>query len=118
MHEGDICNLGIACPPRFSNRHLADFISETLDENGCAHINFADDKTANQVSSADQTGGTCLTHAVPFVAAGPTPSVTPLPNTSGGSAAPAWTGIALPAAVVLALVLAILPAARRRLRRG
>jgi hypothetical protein len=121
MHTGDICNLGIACPPGLSNRNLADFISETLDEKGCAHINFADDFSAdaphNQVSSADQTGGTCLAHTVPFVAAGPSPSTVPLPNTSAGPPAPGWTGIALPSAVVLAVLLAVLPGARRRLRR-
>ena len=56
MHQGDICNLGIACPPT-ANRHLSDFISVALDPVGCAHIAFADDKTTNQVNAANQTAG-------------------------------------------------------------
>jgi hypothetical protein len=59
MHQGDICNLGIACPPAASNRNLADFISETVDPLGCAHIAYADDKTTNEVDSANQTS-TCF----------------------------------------------------------
>ncbi len=57
MHQGDICNLGIACPPIGSNRDLADFISEVVDPLGCAHIAYADDKTTNVVDSANQTSG-------------------------------------------------------------
>jgi hypothetical protein len=60
MHTGDICNLGIACVSPNSNRNLADFISETIDPAGCAHINYADDQTRKEVDSADQTSGTCV----------------------------------------------------------
>jgi hypothetical protein len=57
MHQGDICNLGIACPPT-ANRNLADFIQNTIDPlTGCAHIAYADDKTTNEVDSANQTSG-------------------------------------------------------------
>lgn len=57
MHQGDICNLGIACPPT-ANRNLADFISATIDPTtGCTHIAYADDKTTNEVDSANQTSG-------------------------------------------------------------
>ena len=59
MHIGDICNLGIACVPRVSNRHLLDFIQETLDPQGCAHIAYADDNTVNLLRVANQTSG-CL----------------------------------------------------------
>jgi hypothetical protein len=45
MHVGDICNLGIACVYPTSNRNLLDFITETLDPGGCAHIAYADDNT-------------------------------------------------------------------------
>jgi hypothetical protein len=57
MHIGDICNLGIACIPRISNRHLLDFITETVDPQGCAHIAFADDNTVNKLRAANQTSG-------------------------------------------------------------
>ncbi len=57
MHQGDICNLGIACVPGVSNRNLLDFISETVDPLGCAHIAYPDDKTANLTQSANQTSG-------------------------------------------------------------
>lgn len=56
MHQGDICNLGIACPPT-ANRHLADFISVAVDPSGCAHIAYADDKTTHEVDSANQSSG-------------------------------------------------------------
>jgi hypothetical protein len=59
MHIGDICNLGIACVPTISNRHLLDFISETLDPLGCAHIAYPDDNTVNKLRVANQTSG-CL----------------------------------------------------------
>jgi hypothetical protein len=59
MHIGDICNLGIACVAPSSNRHLLDFISETLDPMGCAHIAFPDDNTVNKLRVANQTSG-CL----------------------------------------------------------
>src|SRR5258708_1526726 len=52
IHVGGICNLGIACPPNFSNRNLADFIMETVDPQGCAHIAYADDQTTHEVDSA------------------------------------------------------------------
>lgn len=47
MHYGDICNLGIACPPTTPDpRHLLDFNQETADPTtGCAHIGYADDNT-------------------------------------------------------------------------
>jgi len=62
MHEGDICNLGIACPPT-ANRNLADFIQNTIDPTtGCAHIAYADDFTTHEVDSANQTTG-CFTLA-------------------------------------------------------
>jgi hypothetical protein len=59
MHIGDICNLGIACVAPSSNRNLLDFIQETLDPQGCAHIGFADDNTINLLRAANQTSG-CL----------------------------------------------------------
>jgi hypothetical protein len=59
MHIGDICNLGIFCVAPSSNRNLLDFISETLDPRGCAHIAFADDNTVNTLRVANQTAG-CL----------------------------------------------------------
>jgi hypothetical protein len=69
MHVGDICNLGIACVPGVSNRNLLDFIMETVDPQGCAHIAYADDtvdisvglRVANQTSGCfpKGVGGTC-----------------------------------------------------------
>jgi hypothetical protein len=59
MHIGDICNLGIFCLAPSSNRHLLDFIIETLDPQGCAHIAFADDNTVNKLRVANQISG-CL----------------------------------------------------------
>lgn len=56
MHEGDICNLGIACPPT-ANRNLADFISTAITPDGCQHVAYADDKTTKEVDSANQTAG-------------------------------------------------------------
>ena len=107
MHAGDICNLGIACPPGLSNRNLADFISEALDERGCAHINFADDQTAKQVSSADQVSGTCLGRSVPVVEAGPSPAPTPLPRTSTGDRplSPLSLGLLFTAALLAGLAM-------------
>jgi hypothetical protein len=55
MHIGDICNLGIACVPTVSNRHLADFNMEALDPQGCAHIAYADDNQVNKLRAANQT---------------------------------------------------------------
>ncbi|MFN2581555.1 MAG: hypothetical protein ABR498_02295 [Candidatus Dormibacteria bacterium] len=76
MHQGDICNLGIACPPT-ANRHLADFIQTAIDPvTGCQHIAYADDKTTNELDSANQTSGCLATVAadtpeMPLVALGP-----------------------------------------------
>ena len=55
MHVGDICNLGIACLAPSSNRSLLDFITETLDPQGCAHIAYADDNKVNLLRAANQT---------------------------------------------------------------
>jgi hypothetical protein len=60
MHIGDICNLGIFCVAPSSNRNLADFIMETLDPQGCAHIAYADDNTVNKLRAANQTAGPCI----------------------------------------------------------
>ena len=60
MHVGDICNLGIACVGLSSNRNLLDFITETLDPRGCAHIAYADDNTVNKLRVANQTSGPCI----------------------------------------------------------
>src|SRR5438132_6013996 len=62
MHIGDICNLGIACLAPSSNRNLLDFISETLDQHGCAHIAYSDDNTVNKLRAANQTSGPCIGH--------------------------------------------------------
>jgi hypothetical protein len=59
MHIGDICNLGIFCVDPASNRNLLDFIGETLDPMGCAHIAYADDNTVNKLRAANETSG-CL----------------------------------------------------------
>jgi hypothetical protein len=60
VHVGDICNLGIFCVAPASNRNLLDFITETLDNHGCAHIAYADDNTVNLLRAANQTSGPCL----------------------------------------------------------
>jgi hypothetical protein len=60
MHIGDICNLGIFCVAPSSNRNLLDFIMETLDPQGCAHIAYADDNTVNKLRVANQTSGPCI----------------------------------------------------------
>jgi hypothetical protein len=60
MHIGDICNLGIFCVAPSSNRNLLDFIMETLDNHGCAHVAYADDNTVNLLRAANQTSGPCL----------------------------------------------------------
>ena len=60
MHIGDICNLGIFCVAPSSNRNLLDFISEALDNHGCAHIAYSDDNTVNLLRVANQTSGPCL----------------------------------------------------------
>jgi hypothetical protein len=58
MHIGDICNLGIACIPKVSSRHLLDFIQEAIDPiTGCAHIAYADDNKYNALRMANQTSG-------------------------------------------------------------
>jgi hypothetical protein len=40
MHHGNICTLGIACPPALTNRHLLDFIDVQVDPAGHAHVAF------------------------------------------------------------------------------
>jgi hypothetical protein len=60
MHVGDICNLGIFCVAPTSNRNLLDFITEAIDNRGCAHIAYADDNTVNLLRVANQTSGPCL----------------------------------------------------------
>jgi hypothetical protein len=60
VHIGDICNLGIFCIAPSSNRNLLDFITEALDNQGCAHIAYADDNTVNLLRAANQTSGPCL----------------------------------------------------------
>ena len=60
VHIGDICNLGIFCVAPASNRNLLDFISESLDDHGCAHIAYADDNLVNLLRDANQTSGPCL----------------------------------------------------------
>src|SRR5712691_10164827 len=60
MHIGDICNLGIFCLAPSSNRNLLDFIMETLDTSGCAHIAYADDNTVYRLRAANQTSGPCI----------------------------------------------------------
>jgi hypothetical protein len=60
MHIGDICNLGIFCVAPSSNRNLLDFITEAIDNRGCAHIAYADDNTLNLLRVANQTSGPCL----------------------------------------------------------
>jgi len=60
MHVGDICNLGIFCVDPNSNRNLLDFIMETVDPSGCAHIAYADDNTVNKMRAANQTSGACI----------------------------------------------------------
>jgi hypothetical protein len=60
MHVGDICNLGIFCIAPSSNRNLLDFITEAIDNRGCAHIAYADDNTVNLLRVANQTSGPCL----------------------------------------------------------
>jgi hypothetical protein len=57
MHVGDICNLGIACVDPNSNRNLLDYISETVDPGGYAHIAYADDNTVNKLRAANQASG-------------------------------------------------------------
>ena len=59
MHIGDICNLGIACVSAVgSNRHLLDFIQESIDPvTGCAHIASADDNTVKMLRAANQVQG-------------------------------------------------------------
>jgi hypothetical protein len=57
MHIGDICNLGLACVAPASNRNLLDFIMETVDPQGCAHIAYADDNKVNMLLAANQASG-------------------------------------------------------------
>src|SRR5438477_6948620 len=60
MHVGDICNLGIACVAPSSNRNLLDFITEAIDQQGCAHIAYSDDNLVNKLRAANQTSGPCV----------------------------------------------------------
>ena len=106
MHTTDICNLGIACPPT-ANRNLADFISETLDASGCAHINYADDNIGHAVFSADQVAGPCLRAAATTVTTA-SPSPSPL-TTPGTSTAPPWGSWSI---VLLAVATGLLALAR------
>lgn len=118
MHAADICNLGIACPPLDSNRNLADFISQTIDEQGCAHINFADDLSDKQVSSADQVSGQCLARVSGAQVSTPSPSPTatpPLPNTAVAGAGGNPLHLVLLGAAILLATLGI-PVRRRRKR--
>ena len=63
MHIGDICNLGIACVPDVSSRHLLDFIQEAIDPTtGCAHIAYADDNKVNMLRVANQQSGCFSRH--------------------------------------------------------
>src|SRR5207248_3275420 len=68
MHVGDICNLGIFCLAPSSNRNLLDFISETLDPQGCAHIAYARSFASNNVVNIDATTQkvSCYTPEVPY----------------------------------------------------
>jgi hypothetical protein len=43
-----------------SNRNLLDFITEAIDQQGCAHIAYADDNTVNKLRAANQTSGPCV----------------------------------------------------------
>ena len=97
MHQGDICNLGIACVPGISNRNLLDFISEVVDPQGCAHIAFADDKTTNVILSANETAG-----CVP-------------PTVTAGAPESPISILLLPAAAALAVAAVVLPRRRRKL---
>src|SRR5207249_1394343 len=40
MHHGNICTLGIACPPGVTNRNLLDFIDVQVDPRGLMHVAF------------------------------------------------------------------------------
>ena len=40
MHRGNICTLGIACPPGLTDRSLLDFIDVQIDPSGFAHVVF------------------------------------------------------------------------------
>jgi hypothetical protein len=60
VHVGDICNLGIFCVGLASNRNLLDFITEAIDNRGCAHIAYADDNAVHLLRVANQTSGPCL----------------------------------------------------------
>ena len=120
MHLGDICNLGIACVPRLSNRNLADFIQETIDPTtGCAHIAYPDDNTVKKIRAANQVTG-CF----PVTAAASSPVATPAANVAGVSSRPSAipnTSTAAPgiggALAAVGLVVLGVPALRRR-RRG
>jgi hypothetical protein len=80
MHIGDICNLGIACVGNLgSNRHLLDFIQETVDPTtGCGHVAYADDNISpTKLRVANQTGG-CFSALSPALAETPWTVLLPL----------------------------------------
>jgi hypothetical protein len=62
IHHGNICTLGIACPPGLTNRDLLDFIDVQIDPHGFAHVVFtASDAPngglANGIYALNQTTG-------------------------------------------------------------
>ena len=95
MHDGDICNLGIACVGALgSNRNLLDFIQEAFDPTtGCAHIAYPDD-VSHGLYAANQTGA-CFS------------------NVQANLAELPWAALTLPLGV-----LAVVVVLRRRRRGG
>jgi hypothetical protein len=62
IHHGNICTLGIACPPGLSNRDLLDFIDVQIDPKGFAHVVFTSSDAptgglANGIYILNQTTG-------------------------------------------------------------
>ncbi len=62
VHEGNICTLGIACPPGVADRSLLDFIDVQIDPKGFAHVVFTasrapDTGLRNGVYAWNQTTG-------------------------------------------------------------
>jgi hypothetical protein len=55
-----VLHAGIFCVDPNSNRNLLDFIMETIDPTGYAHIAYADDNTVNKLRAANQASGRCL----------------------------------------------------------
>jgi hypothetical protein len=103
MHIGDICNLGIACVSQVgSNRSLLDFISETLDVNGCAHIAYTDDNTAPGIRVANQVTGCGPPASTTTAAAGVSAGSGSLPGTStDGPAGPGYLAILLASMLIM-----------------